>query len=303
MYPSQPNSSRNYATPNITYGYSRDHRPDLKQFILDLICSSDGDVPLFLKVASGNESDQKVFAQIAVDFKKQIDLDTLMVADSALYSAANLALMKQLKWLCRVPLTVAYAKQLVSQLDSEEFIESGIEGYSHIVKTSSYGGVKQRWLIVESEATYAADIRQLEKRISKLATTAQKKLQKLTTKDFACRQDAVKAAETFAKQFKYHTLTQIKIINKPHKASNKSIDNSQNVTHDCYHIQADLEQIASVIESEIRCAGRFVIATNVLDEALLSNDDMISHLHCATIMLTGIWFSQRPLIFHSLVYF
>ncbi len=30
---------------NITYGYSRDHRPDLKQFILELICSSDGDVP------------------------------------------------------------------------------------------------------------------------------------------------------------------------------------------------------------------------------------------------------------------
>lgn len=41
----------------ITYGYSRDHRPDLKQFILDLICSGDGDVPLFLRVASGNESD------------------------------------------------------------------------------------------------------------------------------------------------------------------------------------------------------------------------------------------------------
>jgi transposase len=28
----------------ITYGYSRDHRPDLKQFILDVICSEDGDV-------------------------------------------------------------------------------------------------------------------------------------------------------------------------------------------------------------------------------------------------------------------
>ncbi|MEW6498933.1 MAG: IS1634 family transposase [Cyanobacteriota bacterium] len=40
----------------ITYGYSRDHRPDLKQFILDLICSGDGDVPLFLRVADGNEA-------------------------------------------------------------------------------------------------------------------------------------------------------------------------------------------------------------------------------------------------------
>jgi transposase len=35
------------ATPkpiHITHGYSRDHRPDLKQFIIDLICSGDGDV-------------------------------------------------------------------------------------------------------------------------------------------------------------------------------------------------------------------------------------------------------------------
>ena len=30
----------------ITYGYWRDHRPDLKEFILDLICSGDGDIPL-----------------------------------------------------------------------------------------------------------------------------------------------------------------------------------------------------------------------------------------------------------------
>ncbi|CDN11467.1 hypothetical protein RintRC_7559 [Richelia intracellularis] len=33
----------------ITKGYSRDQRPDLKQCILDLITSSDGDIPLFMR--------------------------------------------------------------------------------------------------------------------------------------------------------------------------------------------------------------------------------------------------------------
>lgn len=28
----------------ITYGYSRDHRPDLKQFVMNLICVGDGDI-------------------------------------------------------------------------------------------------------------------------------------------------------------------------------------------------------------------------------------------------------------------
>ena len=49
-------SSEDTALPKpitITYGYSRDKRPDLKQFILDLIVSGDGDIPLFLKTADG----------------------------------------------------------------------------------------------------------------------------------------------------------------------------------------------------------------------------------------------------------
>ncbi len=31
----------------ITKGYSRDHRPDFLQFIIDLIVSGDGGIPLF----------------------------------------------------------------------------------------------------------------------------------------------------------------------------------------------------------------------------------------------------------------
>lgn len=93
----------------ITYGYSRDHRPDLKQFILDLICSADGDIPLFLRVASGNESDSAGFAQIFKEFKKYLELEALMVADSALYTAPNIFKMASLRWLCRVPLTLKQA--------------------------------------------------------------------------------------------------------------------------------------------------------------------------------------------------
>jgi transposase len=53
----------------ITYGYSRDHRPDLKQFIIELICSGDGDIPIFLKLASGNQSDSSCFGKIATEIK------------------------------------------------------------------------------------------------------------------------------------------------------------------------------------------------------------------------------------------
>jgi transposase len=114
---------------HITQGYSRDHRPDLKQFIIDLICSGDGDVPLYLRIADGNEADKAVFAQLMLEFRQQLSFDALMVADSALYSADNLKLLQGLRWISRVPLTVAEAKRLVNQLKPEEFISTQLPGY------------------------------------------------------------------------------------------------------------------------------------------------------------------------------
>jgi transposase len=70
----------------ITKGYSRDHRADLKQCVLDLITSSDGDIPLLMRAGDGNEADKAVFGKILVEFKKQINFDSIMVCDSALYS-------------------------------------------------------------------------------------------------------------------------------------------------------------------------------------------------------------------------
>jgi transposase len=100
----------------ITYGYSRDRRPDLKQFMIDLIVSGDGDVPLFLKVGDGNEADKAVFGQIAREFKKQVDFDSLIVGDSALYSKENLKLMREMRWLSRVPFSIKEAQELVDSI-------------------------------------------------------------------------------------------------------------------------------------------------------------------------------------------
>jgi transposase len=89
----------------ITYGYSREHRPDLKQFILDLMCSGDGDIPLYLRVADGNEVDSAMFGTIITDFQKQWQIDALFVADAALYTEENLQMMLSLRWVSRVPAT------------------------------------------------------------------------------------------------------------------------------------------------------------------------------------------------------
>ena len=77
----------------ITYGYSRDHRPDLKQFMMNLICVGDGDIPVLMEIASGNQSDKVRFAQLFQEFREQWTFEGLCVADGALYSADNLTAM------------------------------------------------------------------------------------------------------------------------------------------------------------------------------------------------------------------
>lgn len=45
------------ATPVITHGFNKDHRPDLKQLVFILTVSSDGAVPIAHRVADGNTED------------------------------------------------------------------------------------------------------------------------------------------------------------------------------------------------------------------------------------------------------
>lgn len=75
-----------------------------------------------MKLADGNQVDSAVFGQILCDFKKQLNLDALFVADSALSTAKNLVIIKNFQWLSRVPLAVKQAKQLISQLIDSDFL-------------------------------------------------------------------------------------------------------------------------------------------------------------------------------------
>lgn len=99
----------------IKKGYSRDHRFDLKQCVLDLIVSNDNAIPLFMRAGDGNETDVEAFGKIFVEFKKRVKLDSIMVADCALFSQNNLNIMGDLKWITRVPLKLSMAKKIIEK--------------------------------------------------------------------------------------------------------------------------------------------------------------------------------------------
>lgn len=99
------------------------------------------------------------------------------MADAALYSEDNLKQMDSLRWLSRVPATLTAAQLLLENMSHEAFVASVVTGYRIAECCCDYGGVKQRWLVVESEARTQSDFKQLEKRLSQHLEQAQSQLQ------------------------------------------------------------------------------------------------------------------------------
>ncbi|QDZ40324.1 IS1634 family transposase [Euhalothece natronophila Z-M001] len=263
---SEPGEKRNPPQRiEITYGYSRDKRPDLKQFMVDLISSSDGDIPVFLRAGSGNESDQKVFPELFKQFRSQVDFDSLMVADRALYTAENLKQMEELKWLTRVPFRLKPAQALARQIKSSQMSSSSLDGYSYSIHQTTYGGIEQRWLVVESEERKESDQKRLEKKIKKDRLEAEKELRELSRQTYACVPDAIKAAKKLEKKFKYHQISQI----ETREEKDKNPDQAK------VRVRAGLEENLALIQEEKQLAGRFLLATNIVDEGELSPNQML----------------------------
>jgi hypothetical protein len=82
---------RGRATQAITWGHSKDHRPDLKQLLYILTISEDGGVPVYFTTASGNQSDDRTHCE-TWDLLHQLvgRPEFLYVADCKLASSENL---------------------------------------------------------------------------------------------------------------------------------------------------------------------------------------------------------------------
>jgi transposase len=78
--------------PRITFGYNKDHRPDMKQLVYGITISADGAVPIHCKTYDGNTSDDQVHTG-TWDFLRDIvgHADFLYVADSKLCTRENMA--------------------------------------------------------------------------------------------------------------------------------------------------------------------------------------------------------------------
>jgi len=149
---------------------SKDHRPDLKQFVISLVMSDN--LPVFIQALSGNTSDKNHFREIVKEYRRSLQAkwgeDKIWVWNSAGYSEKNLReISESYKWIMRVPETLSEAKEVLENADTKKMKSTSLNGY-HLFSTEvEYGGVKQRWVVVFSEKAFARETKTLEKKIKK----------------------------------------------------------------------------------------------------------------------------------------
>lgn len=274
----------------ITYGHSKDRRPDLKQFLINLIVSGDNGIPLFFQCGNGNDSDKAKFTEIISNLKKQVDFESIFVADSALYSAENLLAVKHLKWITRVPLSIKAAQFYVREIPEYELADTDLEGYKAVEKESNYGGIKQRWLIIQSETRKKSDLEKLDKKLSKDEEKARALVKTLSQKKYENRTEIKAVFKCEQKKLKYHHLILKTVTEVTNKKTKETVCKAEII------IELDSEKISE----EQKKAGRFILATNVLEN--LSVSEIISQYKGQKSCESGFQFLKNPLFFADAVF-
>ena len=253
-----------------------------------------------MEIASGNQSDKARFAGLLGEFKQKWTFEGLCIADGALYSADNIKIMTNLQWLTRVPLSIKEASTLVNEVG--ELKPSTVKGYKLTESSSEYGGVPQRWILIESEQRRKSDLKRLAQKIEQYQQKSQQELKKLSAQEFACIADAINAAQKLSKRLTWHELSDIQTVEKRHyrKAGKPSKNDVPNRI--CYRVTAIVSPIESEIGTQnIRC-GRFILATNVLDSEKLSADKALREYKAQQGVERGFRFLKDPLFFASSVF-
>jgi transposase len=286
---------------SITYGYSRDKRPDLKQFLVDLMVSGDGGIPVFLRVADGNESDQKVFTELIQSYLEEVELDTLFVADAALYSEENLQALAGLRWVSRVPETITAAKELLEG-DLENSLEQAEQkGYRLAEQLSSYGDAPQRWVVVESASRVRNASAQVGKRVKRERKKLDKALRSLKRRKFNCEKDAQLAVTQLSKGMTYHQLSDSTLSAEAYRERPGRPRKGEAPLYR-YLVKAKLARNEEAIARHQRRAGRFLLATSVLDAEAFTTEEVLSDYLSQQLAERGFRFLKDPLFFTSSVF-
>jgi transposase len=291
---------------HITRGYSRDHRPDLNQVMLDLIVEHQAGIPLLMKPLSGNSSDVQDFGQVVTEHIKQLQTThgtTYLVADSALYSAENLQKRGEtgIMWITRVPATVTEAQEALAQAHPDTMAPL-VEDYRYQVLASTYGGVTQRWMLYYSAHRRPQAQRNVDKHWLQQSEAEAKAFQKLCRMAFACAADAQQALTTFAHGLQAASVHEGTIYSRPRYGKRGRPGQDTTPVQVVYQVTGALTSSLAAHDALIAPQSCFILATNELDAHRLPPQALLAGYKGQQHVERGFRFLKDPRFLASSLY-
>lgn len=287
---------------HITQGYSRDHRPDLNQVVVQLIADNQAGIPLWMEPLSGNSSDKTRFRATVKAHVGQLKRDyqlEYLVADSALYTAETLPTLNELCWITRVPETLKEARQAIEV--AAPVLMEALDKMSYQCLESAYAGVKQRWVVVYSPEAYQRAIKRVDRHCLKQSTAELKAFEALCRREFACRVDAEKALAESKKTQTLTTIASSGIEEIPHYPGRGRPGKGQKPTF-TYRITGTLASLPASRLTKLQQQSCFLLATNQLDTQTLSDEELMAAYKDQQKVERGFRFLKDPLFLASSLY-
>ncbi len=295
----------------LTHGSSQDHRPDLKQAVLELLVSQDGGVTLVSKSWDGNASDTEIFqerAQALMTTLKQSPTPRYLVADSKLYNEENAANLKAFGFITRIPQTLKLVKQVIRQVLKWDTWHRLDETTRYQRVELCHYGMAQRWLVVYSEAALQRAETSVSKAQKRESETILKQLFHLQAQRFLTPEAAQAALAALAQRWKYHQIATSTLIDHKCYAGKGRPTATTPIKAIEWQIHAQARPDAEQIESAKQYHACFVLGTNIdanpsadaeRDTSPLSDAEVIAAYKAQAQAEGGFRFLKDPLFFVS----
>src|ERR687885_458701 len=266
----------------VTYGYSKDKRPDLKQFILSTLCV-DRAVPIWGKLDDGNASDKTLnttllseLARLLADYGVRPGA-YIYIADAALVTEDNLAALGDTLFITRLPATYSECQRVIEEaIARNQWEEVGVlaqtpptkhrPGTFYKVAESrvTLYGKSYRAVVVHSSSQDQRRQKHLARELQASAATLEATAREATQQEYFCHADAeAAAAQLRAHQSAYHGV-EVMVEEHPKYGPGRPSQTQPRVVKAVrYGLKATLHERAEVIARKVQELGCFVLLSNV----------------------------------------
>src|SRR5919109_1931572 len=192
----------------VTYGYSKDKRPDLKQFVLSMLCV-DRAVPIWGKPEDGNASDKTLNTSLLSEIAQTLARHgvqpsaSIYIADAALVTEDNLAALRDTLFITRLPATYSECGRVMAEaVAHNHWEEVGILAQTPPTKhrpgtfykvaegrVTLYGKA-YRAVVVHSSSQDQRRQQHLQRELQTSAATLEATVREVAQHEYACQADA-----------------------------------------------------------------------------------------------------------------